>query len=94
MSAEELRKITEEKRKQLGGNFWCEIKDKLFSCLKEEAELGKSEYNINKHGKLNLDNWLSEPHLYNSVIKELEMLGFQVSHSDDVRDGTYLLIRW
>ncbi|MFJ8528528.1 hypothetical protein [Bacillus sp. NPDC094106] len=60
----------------------------------EKANEGNYELKIHSNSGLNGDNWLTKPHLYNAVISKLTGLGFEVSHSDDMRDGTYMIIKW
>lgn len=94
MNADELRKIVDIANQRGAQSFWEEFKSSLFVKMKLRAEEGQREYGINSHDDMNIHSWLSKPHLYKKVIEELENMGYDVYHSDDVRDGIYITIRW
>lgn len=94
ISQEELRKIANSKKEREGKEFAKTKIQELAKKMKERAELGFYELREDYHSELDQNSWLSEPHLYNPVIKELQEYRYTTSHSDDLRDGTYLIIKW
>lgn len=95
MKPEELRRIADNKNNKYGEDFWNEFKEKLFNMMGVMASSGGYEYKFNAHSNdMNPYNWLSTPHLYKPIIKNLEELGYTVTHCDDVRDGTYFIVKW
>jgi hypothetical protein len=89
-----LRDVARKSNEDKGRIFWEEFQPSLFKRLKFHAESGDYQCKIEKSDKtLNPYGWLSCPHLYEKVVKELEHLDFSVSHNDD-RDGTYIIIKW
>ena len=92
---EELRKIADEAKVKHCERFVQEILPQIEKeMIKAANSPFKYELRISSSSELNKDNWLSEPNLYKSVIKFLEKEGYTVTHSDDVRDGTYMIIKW
>lgn len=94
LKAEELRNLSDKQKEKDGEVFAIEMLPEVEKEMRLRAEQGHYEFNLSGNNSLNKDGWLSKPHLYNPVIKELEKYDYKVSHCDDVRDGTYMIIRW
>lgn len=92
--AMELRSMTNHAKFTQGEQFANEYMKVLKEELKKSAAEGKSELRIDREGKLNEQGWLSKPHYTKPIVKQLEKLGLNISHNDDVRDGTYIIIKW
>lgn len=91
ISPQELRKIANDKKQTDGVVFAKQMIPKIEKEMTRVAKEGKYELNI---GHVNDQEWLSNPSLYNVIIDILKGKGFKVSHCDDNRDGTYMIIRW
>lgn len=89
-----LRKTADKQKERNGEAFVIAKIPEIESEMKNNAEQGLYELNISQHSELNKDGWLSESHLYNPIISELQKYGYTVSHSDDLKDGTYMIIKW
>lgn len=91
---QELRALADNQKKIEGDVFASSMIEEIELEMIEKANAGNYELKIHANSGLNRDNWLAEPHLYNALILKLRSLDFEVSHSDDIRDGTYMIIKW
>ncbi|KXY51069.1 hypothetical protein AT268_31700 [Bacillus cereus] len=91
---QELRALADDKKKMEGDIFASSMIKEIEIEMIEKANAGNYELKIQANSGLNRDNWLTEPHLYNALISKLKNSGFEISHSDDMRDGTYMIIKW
>lgn len=94
IKADELKKLTEEHLEKDGLLFKGEILPAIEKELIVKAGKGEHTLQINVDSGLNVGGWLSKPHLYKPVIKELEDFGYKMAHNNDSRDGIYLIINW
>lgn len=91
---QELRALADNQKKIEGDIFASSMLEEIEVEMIEKANAGNYELKIHANSGLNRDNWLAEPHLYNALISKLKNSGFEISHSDDMRDGTYMIIKW
>lgn len=96
VTPEHLRRVADNKMKADGRRLVVDIMPDIEELMLSRAHMGEYELDVRGFHLLNekYDNWLVKPHLYKPVIEKLEKDGFKVSHSDDLRDGVYLIIRW
>lgn len=96
ISPKELREMADAKKKSEGDEFVSLIMPEIEKLMRVRANSGEYQLELRNNHLLhtNFDNWLSKPHLIKPVIKHLENYGFKVTHNDDVRDGTYMIIKW
>lgn len=94
VNPKELRALADSRKDRDGKAFMIEHIKKIEGAMTGQAEKGLYELKISDTGVLNIDGWLSKSHLYNPIIEKLKNDGFEVRHSDDTRDGTYIIIKW
>lgn len=94
MNAENMRKISNEVKQNYGLVFWNEVSPTFFEYMKAIAKQGENTCKISTEtAVLDPHRWLFTPHLRNTIISELEKLGYTASYID-TPNSTYLQVNW
>ena len=94
LRADDLRKIALNADTKNAVSFWKEFNSALFAKMRLRAEDGERSYTVHENeDDMNVYSWLTKPHMYNKVIEELQILGYNAKHTD-AKTGAYLTISW
>lgn len=94
VNPDRLKKMADDRNQSQGEAFANVMMVEIEKAMILRAGAGDYDLHINHLHILNKEGWLSDPTKYKPIIARLKSAGFFVAHSDDVRDGTYLIIRW
>jgi hypothetical protein len=93
-NAKKLRELTDRFNKDSGEKFAKEMISKIENCILHNAQEGKYEFTLSEHHPLNSDRWLTKDYMCKPIIEHFKSLEYDAIHSNDLREGIYLKIRW